>query len=127
MARTIGAFGTWRRNTFAALNDGHFRVLFIGTLFATFAYMMMFLAMSVVSYDLSGTNTAVGIIGTGVGLAMLLAPFGGVIADRMNRKWVIVIGQGGGAGMLALTGVLLLLGQMTLPQMLVLMMGLGYT
>lgn len=130
MARSIdafGAFGTWRRNTFAALNDGHFRVLFIGTLFATFAYMMMFLAMSVVSYDLSGTNTAVGVIGTGVGLAMLLAPFGGVIADRMNRKWVIVIGQGGGAAMLAMTGVLLLLGQMTLPLMFVLMLGLGFT
>ena len=127
MARSIDAFGAWRRNTFAALNDGHFRVLFIGTLFATFAYMMMFLAMSVVSYDLSGTNTAVGIIGTGVGLAMLLAPFGGVIADRMNRKWVIVIGQGGGAALLALTGVLLLLGQMTLPLMFVLMLGLGFT
>ncbi|MDE2747166.1 MAG: MFS transporter [Chloroflexota bacterium] len=127
MARSIAAFESWRRNTFAAMNDGHFRVLFIGTLFATFAYMMMFLAMSVVSYDLSGTNTAVGVIGTGVGLAMLLAPFGGVIADRMNRKWVIVVGQGGGAAMLALTGVLLLLGQMTLPLMFVLMLGLGFT
>ena len=127
MARSIAAFETWRRNTFAALNDGHFRVLFLGTLFATFAYMMMFLAMSVVSYDLSGTNTAVGVIGTGVGLAMLLAPFGGVIADRMNRKWVIVVGQGGGAAMLAITGVLLLLGQMTLPLMFVLMLGLGFT
>lgn len=127
MARSIGAFDAWRQNTFAAMSDGHFRVLFIGTLFATFAYMMMFLAMSVVSYDLSGTNTAVGVIGTGVGLAMLLAPFGGVIADRMNRKWVIVIGQGGGAAMLAITGVLLLLGQMTLPLMFVLMLGLGFT
>ena len=127
MARSIGAFDAWRRNTFAAMSDAHFRVLFIGTLFATFAYMMMFLAMSVVSYDLSGTNTAVGVIGTGVGISMLLAPFGGVIADRMNRKWVIVIGQGGGAAMLALTGVLLLLGQMTLPLMFVLMLGLGFT
>ncbi len=127
MARSISAFQSWRLNTFAALNDGNFRILFIGTLFATFAYMMMFLAMSVVAYDLSGTNTAVGVIGTGVGLAMLLAPFGGVIADRMNRKWVIVFGQGGGAVMLAITGVLLLLGQMTLPLMFVLMLGLGFT
>lgn len=127
MARSIAAFETWRHNTFAAMSDGHFRILFVGTLFATFAYMMMFLAMSVVSYDLSGTNTAVGVIGTGVGISMLLAPFGGVIADRMNRKWVIVIGQGGGAAMLAITGILLLLGQMTLPLMFVLMLGLGFT
>ena len=127
MARSIAAFETWRQNTFAAMSDGHFRILFVGTLFATFAYMMMFLAMSVVSYDLSGTNTAVGVIGTGVGISMLLAPFGGVIADRMNRKWVIVIGQGGGAAMLAITGILLLLGQMTLPLMFVLMLLLGFT
>lgn len=127
MARSIAAFETWRHNTFAAMSDGHFRILFVGTLFATFAYMMMFLAMSVVSYDLSGTNTAVGVIGTGVGISMLLAPFGGVIADRMNRKWVIVIGQGGGAAMLAITGILLLLGQMTLPLMFVLMLLLGFT
>ena len=127
MTRSISAFSAWRDHTFAALEDGHFRILFVGTLFATFAYMMMFLAMSVVAYDLSGTNTAVGIIGTGVGIAMLLAPFGGVIADRMNRKWVIVIGQGGGALTLAITGVLLLLGLMTLPLMFILMLILGFT
>ena len=127
MTRSISAFKAWRANTFAALNDRHFRILFVGTLFATVAYMMMFVAMSIVSYDLSGTNTAVGVIGTGVGLAMLLAPFGGVIADRMNRKWVIVIGQGGGAVMLTITGVLLLFDAMTLPLMFVLMMVLGFT
>ena len=127
MTRSISAFEAWRASTFAALNDRHFRILFVGTLFATVAYMMMFVAMSIVSYDLSGTNTAVGVIGTGVGLAMLLAPFGGVIADRMNRKWVIVIGQGGGAAMLTITGVLLLFDAMTLPLMFVLMMALGFT
>ena len=127
MARSISAFASWRQHTFAALNDRHFRVLFIGTLFATFAYMMMFLVMSIVSYDLSGNNTAVGVVGMGVGIAMLLAPFGGVIADRANRKWVIVIGQGGGAAMLALTGLLLLLGWLTLPLMFILMMLLGFT
>ncbi len=127
MARTISAFDSWRRHTFAALDDRHFRVLFVGTLFATVAYAMMFVAMSIVSYDLSGTNTAVGVIGAGVGLSMLLAPFGGVIADRVNRKWVIIFGQGGGAAMLALTGVLLLADAMTLPLMFILMMLLGFT
>ena len=127
MTRSISALASWRQHTFAALDDRNFRILFVGTMFATVAYMMMFVAMSIVSYDLSGTNTAVGVIGTGVGLSMLLAPFGGVIADRMNRKWVIVIGQGGGAAMLTLTGVLLLFDAMTLPLMFVLMMGLGFT
>ena len=121
------AITAWRSNTFAAMENPHFRLLFIGSLFATFAYMMMFLAMGVVSYDLSGNNTAVGIVGGGVGLAMLLAPFGGVIADRVDRKWLIVFGQGGGAAMLTVTGILLLFDAMTLPLLFGLMMFLGFT
>jgi len=127
MARSISAFSSWRQHTFAALNDRHFRVLFAGTMFATFGYMMMMMVMAIVAYDLSGNNTAVGLIGSGVGLAMLLAPFGGVIADRVNRKWLIVVGQGGGAAMLILTGLLLAFNAMSLPLMFVLMMILGFT
>ena len=127
MARSISAFSAWRENTFAAFDNRHFRILFVGTMFATVAYMMMFVAMSIVSYDLSGTNTAVGVIGTGVGVAMMLAPFGGVLTDRVNRKWLIIVGQGGGAAMLTITGVLLLFDAMTLPLMFVLMMVLGLT
>ncbi len=127
MARNISAFAAWRQHTFAALNDRHFRVLFAGTLFATFGYMMMMMVMAIVAYELSGNNTAVGLIGSGVGLAMLLAPFGGVIADRVNRKRLIVIGQGGGAAMLILTGLLLAFDLMSLPLMFILMMILGFT
>ena len=127
MARSISAFSAWRENTFAAFDNRHFRILFVGTMLATVAYMMMFVAMSIVSYDLSGTNTAVGVIGTGVGVAMMLAPFGGVLTDRVNRKWLIIVGQGGGAAMLTITGVLLLFDAMTLPLMFVLMMVLGLT
>ena len=127
MARSISAFAAWRQHTFAALNDRHFRVLFAGTMFATFGYMMMMMVMAIVAYDLSGNNTAVGLIGSGVGLAMLLAPFGGVIADRVNRKRLIVLGQGGGAAMLTLTGLLLAFDLMSLPLMFILMMILGFT
>ena len=127
MARSISALTAWRQHTFAALSDRHFRVLFAGTMFATFGYMMMMMVMAIVAYDLSGNNTAVGLIGSGVGLAMLLAPFGGVIADRVNRKRLIVFGQGGGAAMLILTGVLLAFDLMSLPLMFVLMMALGFS
>ena len=102
-------------------------MLFAGTMFATFGYMMMMMVMAIVAYDLSGNNTAVGLIGSGVGLAMLLAPFGGVIADRVNRKRLIVFGQGMGASMLVLTGLLLALDLMTLPLMFVMMTLLGFT
>ena len=85
----------WRSNTFLALGHPQFRILFGGTLFAMLAYMMMFVAMSVVAYDLGGTNSAVGLVSMGTGISMLIgSPWGGVIADRVNRKRLIIWGQG---------------------------------
>ncbi|MDE2747181.1 MAG: MFS transporter [Chloroflexota bacterium] len=118
----------WRANTFLALEHPQFRILFAGTLFATLAYMMMFVAQSVVSYDLGGSNSAVGLVAMGTGISMLIgSPWGGVIADRVNRKHLIVWGQGSGAVMLALTGVLLLLDLVNLPLMFILTLILGAT
>ena len=118
----------WAGRTFAALSHRHFRILFAGTLFATTAYMMMFVAMSVVAFDLGGTNTAVGFVGMGTGISMLVGgPFGGVIADRVNRKRLIVLGQGAGAAILALTGALLLLGLLDLFLFFLLTLILGAT
>lgn len=125
MRRSISG---WRANTFLALQHPQFKILFAGTLFATLAYMMMFVAMSVVSYDLGGTNSAVGLVTMGTGISMLIgSPWGGVIADRVNRKHLIVFGQGAGAVMLALTGVLLLLDLVNLPLMFLLTLILGAT
>ncbi|MYD74782.1 MAG: MFS transporter [Chloroflexi bacterium] len=118
----------WRSNTFLALGHPQFRILFGGTLFAMLAYMMMFVAMSVVAYDLGGTNSAVGLVSMGTGISMLIgSPWGGVIADRVNRKRLIIWGQGSGAFMLALTGVLLLLDLVNLPLMFILTLILGAT
>ena len=125
MNRIISA---WASNTFLALSHPQFRWLFGGTIFSTLAYMMMFVAMSIVAHRLSGTNTAVGIISLAIGFSMFFGgPFGGVLADRVNRKWLIVCGQGAGASLLALTGALLLLDLMTLPIFFVLMLLLGGT
>lgn len=118
----------WFDHTFAALSHRHFRILFLGTLFATTAYMMMFVAMSVVAFDLGGTNTAVGFVGMGTGISMLLGgPIGGVVADRVNRKRLIVLGQGAGAAILALTGALLMLGVLNLLLFFLLTLVLGAT
>ena len=125
MRRSISG---WKSNTFLALEHPQFRILFGGTLFAMLAYMMMFVAMSVVAYDLGGTNSAVGLVSMGTGISMLIgSPWGGVIADRVNRKRLIILGQGSGAVMLALTGVLLLLDLVSLPLMFILTLILGAT
>ena len=100
----------------------------MGTLFATLAYMMMMFTMGIVAEQLSGTNAAVGTIAFAIGLSMFfLSPFGGVVADRINRKWLIVLGQGAGAAILALVGLLLVAGVLTLPIFFVLSLVLGLT
>ena len=125
MIRIVSA---WSATTFAALGHRQFRILFVGTLFATLAYMMMMFTMGIVAEQLSGTNAAVGTIAFAIGLSMFfLSPFGGVVADRVNRKWLIVLGQGAGAAILALIGLLLVAGVLTLPIFFVLSLVLGVT
>lgn len=125
MLRIVSA---WSSTTFAALGHRQFRILFVGTLFATLAYMMMMFTMGIVAEQLSGTNAAVGTIAFAIGLSMFfLSPFGGVVADRVNRKWLIVLGQGAGAAVLALVGLLLVAGVLTLPIFFVLSLVLGLT
>ena len=125
MIRIVSA---WSSTTFAALGHRQFRILFVGTLFATLAYMMMMFTMGIVAEQLSGTNAAVGTIAFAIGLSMFfLSPFGGVVADRVNRKWLIVLGQGAGAAILALIGLLLVAGILTLPIFFVLSLFLGVT
>lgn len=90
--------------------------------------MMMMFTMGIVAEQLSGTNAAVGTIAFAIGLSMFfLSPFGGVVADRINRKWLIVLGQGAGAAILALVGLLLVAGVLTLPIFFVLSLVLGVT
>lgn len=125
MLRIVSA---WSSTTFAALGHRQFRILFAGTLFATLAYMMMMFTMGIVAEQLSGTNAAVGTIAFAIGLSMFfISPFGGVVADRVNRKWLIVLGQGAGAAILALVGLLLVAGVLTLPIFFVLSLVLGLT
>jgi len=104
----------WVSSTFASLELRHFRILWIGTLFATVGFMMSNTAQSVVAFDLSGNNRAVGLVMFGQGIAMLvLSPFGGALADRMSKRLVLLVCQSViGLSMLA-TAVLIASGAIT--------------
>jgi nitrate/nitrite transporter NarK len=76
--------------TFASLENPHFRVLWAGTFFAFIAFFMATAVQSVVAFDLSGNNRAVGFVIFAQGIAqMVLGPFGGALADRMSKKFLI--------------------------------------
>ncbi len=119
-------FRSWASSTFESLSNPQFRVLWAGSLISTLAYMMMFVVQSVVAFDLAGTNSAVGLVMLGVGISMVVvSQFGGVIADRMNRRQLIIVGQGLGALMLFLTGALLVAELLTLELLILLTLLLG--
>ncbi len=84
----------WLAHTFAALAIRDFRVLWTGTLFAFVAFFMSSVVQSIVAFELTSTNKAVGFVVFGQGLAMsLLGPLGGALADRWPKRRVIATCQ----------------------------------
>ncbi|MCP4903783.1 MAG: MFS transporter [bacterium] len=80
--------------SFDALRISNFRILFSGTLLSFTAFFMSTVVQSIVAFELTGTNTAVGSAVFGQGLGMvLLGPIGGAYADRLPRRRVIATGQ----------------------------------
>lgn len=80
--------------TFAALSVRPFRILWLGTLFAFTGFFMSTVVQSVVAFDLTGENRAVGLVVFAQGLMMFtFGPLGGAYADRLSRRRVIAICQ----------------------------------
>ena len=78
----------------AALRQPHFRILFFSLLPGTLGMMMASLAFGYLAYRLSGSATTLAIVNAGWGLPMVLvSPFAGVAADRLNRRTIIVTTQ----------------------------------
>ena len=78
--------------SFAAFSIPNFRVLFGGTLFSFTAFFMSTIVQSVVAFELTGLNGAVGgaIAGQGLGMVMC-GPLGGAYADRLPKRRVIAV------------------------------------
>lgn len=80
--------------SFGAFQIRNFRILFLGTLGSFTAFFMSTIVQSVVAFELTGTNTAVGAAVFGQGLGMVIfGPFGGAYADRLPKRLVVAIGQ----------------------------------
>jgi MFS family permease len=75
---------------------------------AFIGFFMSTIAQSAVAFDLTGNNRDVGAVVFGQGLAMIvLAPFGGALADRMSKRMLLVVSQSVIAAVFLLTGVLI--------------------
>ncbi|MEX0749617.1 MAG: MFS transporter, partial [Dehalococcoidia bacterium] len=104
----IPMFRRWSASTFDALQNRGYRTLWLGSMLAFVAFFMSTIAQSAVAFDLTGNNRDVGAVVFGQGIAMvLLAPFGGALADRMSKRMLLVVSQAVIGAVFFVTGVLI--------------------
>ncbi len=117
---------SWDRLT-SSLRYEQFRWLYISNIAFMFAMMAQFLVRSVLAYDLTNDNAfALGIVNFVVAIPMLvISPLGGAVADRLDRRKLILFVQTAVLVDEALVFVLLMTDQLTFPLLLVLTGVLG--
>ncbi|MEJ5222560.1 MAG: MFS transporter, partial [Tepidiforma sp.] len=85
----------WFRRTFYALENGQFRLLWIGTLFSFLGMQMQIVARGYLAFELTGKNTALGGVMIAFGVPqLLLGLWGGVLADRLPKRNLLIACQG---------------------------------
>ena len=105
----------WANTTFSAFQFPVYRVVWWGSFIGFLAFNMSATAQSVVAYDLTGNNRAVGMVMFGQGIAMLLLnPFGGAIADRFNKRLLIIATQAVIGGVILAMAILLATGSISI-------------
>src|SRR5687768_3425568 len=93
--------------TFQALTQASFRSLWLGMMASYLAMQFNILARGYLAYDLTGSAGALGLVSLARGLPQLvLSPFGGVVADRVDKRVLLVFTQVAMAGLAIITALL---------------------
>ena len=83
--------GTGWRRALSSLQHSQFRWLYASNMAFMFAMMGQFLVRSVLAFDLTGSEFALGIVNVAVAIPMLIiSPIGGALADRLDRRKLII-------------------------------------
>lgn len=83
-----------RQSAFSSLKHQQFRWLYASNIAFFFAMNGQFVVRSYLAYDLTESELALGLVNLVVAIPMLVvSPFGGVIADRMEKRRLILAGQ----------------------------------
>ncbi len=116
--------------TFAALQNNDYRRLWSGSMLATTAFMMSFMLVPSVAFEITGSNASAGLAQMGSGIGMfVVSPIGGVIADRFHKKPLVLAGQCLPALVILAVGILIVTDRITVPILTLgtLVMGLGFS
>ncbi|HEY6844285.1 MAG TPA: MFS transporter [Thermoanaerobaculia bacterium] len=84
----------WLRQTFSALHSRDFRLLWFGAFTSTIGTFMQTFAQAWLVYSMTDSAFLLGLDGfLSTGPMLLFSLFGGVIADRVERKKIMVLSQ----------------------------------
>lgn len=94
MARFTEVQTAPRAGAFSSLKHQQFRWLYASNIAFFFAMNGQFVVRSYLAYELTGSEFALGLINLVVAIPMLIvSPFGGVVADRVEKRRLIMTGQ----------------------------------
>lgn len=95
--------------TFSALRERDFAWYFAGNIAFFMAMQMQMLLRGFLAFELTDAASALGYMAAMMAVPMLIAaPFGGVVADRVNKRFLLIVTQTSAAAMSLLIGLLIL-------------------
>jgi len=104
--RTASAGGGGSR-TFSSLANADFRLLWIGLLFSQGAMQVNIIGRSWLAYEVSGSGAVLGLVALAQALPMgLLSLVGGAVADRWDKRKILVVVQASLAVLALITAIL---------------------
>ena len=108
------------RYTFSSLENRDFRRLWLGTVFMIAGFQMQAIAQGYLVYTLTGSAKILGLVSAGMALPLLaMAPIGGAVADRVDRKRLIQLGQAASAALALFVALSIITNTLTWPHLLV--------
>jgi MFS family permease len=118
----------WADGTFDALHNANYRRYFAGQAVSLVGTWMQTVAQGWLVLELTGSGTSLGLVAAAQFLPLLLlAPYGGLLADRMDKRRLLIATQSA-LGLIALTlGVLVVAGAVELWMVVALALALGVT
>jgi len=114
------------RDNVAALREPEFRKLFIGQAVSMLGTMLTMVALPFAVLEIGGSATEIGLVEAAYILPMaLMITVGGVWADRLERRKVMLAADLMRMALTFTTAGLLLAGVLTVPVLLLLQVGMG--